>query len=142
VLTDLNFSGLFDQHGKSSAAFTVSAARRSHTIDYGVLNADDSGALVGFDEKPSVDYLVSMGVYVMNRAVLDAVPSGVPYGFDHLMKDLLLRRQRVNVLVHDGYWLDIGRPDDYVKAIDEFDQRKAQLLKDASAYPVASAITG
>lgn len=132
ILTDLSFGGLFDQHGTSNAAFTVSAARRHHTIDYGVLKADDSGALIGFDEKPSVDYLVSMGVYVMNRAVLETVPAGVPYGFDHLMKDLLARRQRVNVLVHDGYWLDIGRPDDYMKAIDEFDQRKAHLLNDAS----------
>jgi NDP-sugar pyrophosphorylase family protein len=142
VLTDLSFSALFDQHKASGAAFTVSAARRRHTIDYGVLSADDSGALVGFDEKPSVDYLVSRGVYVMNRAVLETVPTGAPYGFDHLMKDLLARRERVNVLVHDGYWLDIGRPDDYLKAIEEFDQRKTQLLKDASAYPVVSGTTG
>jgi NDP-sugar pyrophosphorylase family protein len=139
VLTDLSFAGLLDQHRASTAAFTVSAARRRHTIDYGVLKTDASGALIGFDEKPSVDYLVSMGVYVMNRTVLETVPSGVPYGFDHLMADLLARQARVNVLVHDGYWLDIGRPDDYLKAIDEFDERRALLLKDVSASPVGSA---
>ena len=131
VLTDLSFAALFDRHEASPAGFTVSAARRRHTIDYGVLKANDTGALVGFEEKPSVDYLVSMGVYVMNRAMLDTVPSGIPYGFDHLMKDLLTRQEPVNVLVHDGYWLDIGRPDDYMQAIDEFEQRKSQLLKDA-----------
>jgi NDP-sugar pyrophosphorylase family protein len=58
------------------------------------------------------------------------VPAQQAYGFDNLMHDLLVRRERVNVEIYDGYWLDIGRPDDYMQAIEEFDQRKTQFLHD------------
>ncbi len=130
VLTDLDFSALTRIHENAGASFTISAARRRHTIDYGVLKAGASGRLVGFEEKPSVEYLVSMGVYVLNRSLLDRVPSDRPYGFDHLMNDLLQRSEPVHVAVHDGYWLDIGRPDDYRQALDEFERYKPQLLRD------------
>ena len=69
-----------------------------------------------------------MGVYAVNRAVLDFVPSDSKYGFDDLMNDLLKKGESVTVDPFEGYWLDIGRPDDYMRAIDEFEQRKQQLL--------------
>jgi NDP-sugar pyrophosphorylase family protein len=128
VLTDLDYRALLASHDASQALFTVSAARRIHTIDYGVLEADGDGRLTAFREKPSVDYLVSMGVYIVSRAVLALVPPDQPYGFDHLMSDLLSRGERVTVRPYDGYWMDIGRPDDYMQAIDEFEQRKPALL--------------
>jgi NDP-sugar pyrophosphorylase family protein len=46
------------------------------------------------------------------------------------MLDLLQRRERVHVEQYDGYWLDIGRVDDYMRAIDEFDQMRSQLVYD------------
>jgi NDP-sugar pyrophosphorylase family protein len=69
-----------------------------------------------------------MGVYGVNRSVLAHVPPATPYGFDTLMRDLLAQGQRVRVSPHHGYWLDIGRPDDYMKAIDEFADMKARLV--------------
>jgi NDP-sugar pyrophosphorylase family protein len=69
-----------------------------------------------------------MGVYAFNRAVLAFVPPDCKYGFDDLMNDLLKRDESVTVDPFEGYWLDIGRPDDYVRAIDEFEQRKHELL--------------
>jgi NDP-sugar pyrophosphorylase family protein len=130
VLTDLDFDGLYRDHLGAGPSFTIAATTRRHTIDYGVLRADSSDVLVGFDEKPAMSYLVSMGVYVMNRTVLAAVPADGPYGFDDLMRDQLARGERVRVHRYDGYWLDIGRPDDYAQAIDEFPQRKASLLRE------------
>jgi len=62
--------------------------------------------------------------------VLSLVPPDRPYGFDHLMHALIGRRERVNVTRHNGYWLDLGRPDDYAQAVEEFDGRKARLLRD------------
>lgn len=131
VLTDLSFAALYERHSHSDACFTVAAARRTQSIDYGVLTANDAGRLTGFSEKPSVDYLVSMGVYIMNRDVLNEVPANTPYGFDHLMRDLLARQAAVDVFGYDGYWMDIGRPDDYLLAAEQFEQRKDQLLRHA-----------
>lgn len=128
VLTDLDFNRLYEDHESSRSLFTVAASQRTHTADYGVLTIDDSCALAAFSEKPSLRYLVSMGVYAVNRSVLSRVPPDQPYGFDNLMHDMLARGDRVRVRPYDGYWLDIGRPDDYVQAIDEFERTKDRLL--------------
>jgi NDP-sugar pyrophosphorylase family protein len=128
VLTDLPFDSVLAAHTSSGSLFTVAAFRRTHTIDYGVLETDQGGQLTAFREKPTVDYTVSMGVYGVSREVLSLVPAGEPYGFDSLMRDLLVRGERVHVYPHQGYWADIGRPDDYMEAIDEFERLKARLL--------------
>ncbi len=128
VLTDLPYADLMSHQASSGALFTIAASRRTHTIDYGVLELDGAGHLAGFLEKPSRDYLVSMGVYAVDRRVLATVPATGAYGFDHLMRDMLRRGDRVGVYPYDGYWLDIGRPDDYARAVDEFDPVRAGLI--------------
>jgi NDP-sugar pyrophosphorylase family protein len=60
--------------------------------------------------------------------VLALVPPDQPYGFDDLMHALIARGDRVNVKPHPGYWLDLGRPDDYAQAVEEFERRRHSLL--------------
>jgi NDP-sugar pyrophosphorylase family protein len=76
----------------------------------------ESGQLIGFREKPTMHFDVSMGVYVFNRSALDRVPRGESYGFDDLVLDMLAHGQKINTYFHSGYWLDLGRPDDYDQA--------------------------
>jgi NDP-sugar pyrophosphorylase family protein len=71
-----------------------------------------------------------MGVYIVNRSVLDHVPAGQKYGFDDLMLDMLAHKESAHVERYSGYWLDIGRVDDYMRAVDEFEERRKQLLPD------------
>jgi len=130
VLTDLRFRDLYRDHVGSGSVFTIAASNRTHTIDYGVLRTDAASTLVGFEEKPSVQYLVSMGVYVVQKTVLASVPAGRPYGFDDLMHALIAQGDRVNVKRHEGYWRDLGRPDDYAEAVDEFERHRGRLLRD------------
>ena len=68
-----------------------------------------------------------MGIYMVNRKVLGHVPNN-PYGFDDLMLNFLANKSDVAVRLFKGYWLDIGRPDDYIQAINEFDQMKDIFL--------------
>jgi NDP-mannose synthase len=128
VLTDFDLSGFLERHVARDRLFTIAAARRLQSIDYGVLQIDSSHRLTGFSEKPQMEYLVSMGVYAVNRRILRFVPPDSKYGFDDLMKDLLGKDEPVSVESYEGYWLDIGRPDDYVRAIEEFEQRRQQFL--------------
>lgn len=128
VLTDFDLSGFFAHHVARGRLFTIAAARRLQLIDYGVLQIDASYRLTGFSEKPEMKYLVSMGVYAVNRRILQFVPSDSKYGFDDLMKDLLGKNEPVAVEPYEGYWLDIGRPDDYMRAIEEFERRREQFL--------------
>ena len=128
ILTDLDMGALLKAHVAAGRLFTIAAAERNHTIDYGVLHVNSSGTLAGFSEKPQVKYLVSMGIYAVDREALSMVPPGSKYGFDDLMRDMIAQGKPVHVQKHSGYWLDIGRPDDYRQAIDEFEQHKERLL--------------
>jgi NDP-mannose synthase len=129
VLTDLCMQKLYDDHVSQNRQFTIAASERTNVVDYGVLHAREN-RLVGFEEKPKFPYLVSMGVYVVNRSVLERVPAGQKYGFDDLMLDMLAKNQPVHIERHPGYWLDIGRVDDYMRAVDEFDVWRKKLLPD------------
>ncbi|KPK11539.1 MAG: nucleoside-diphosphate-sugar pyrophosphorylase [Acidithiobacillales bacterium SG8_45] len=121
VLTDLNYRQLFDSHMERGAIFTISSYLRHQLVDYGVLDVTD-GNLSGIQEKPRIEYEVSMGVYMMSKRAIEFIPNNSPYGFDHLMEDLIRAGQRINVVKHEGCWLDIGRPDDYVEAIELFEK--------------------
>lgn len=118
VLTDLDLAALLDRHAASGALFTVAATRRTYQLDYGVLDVDD-GRLAGFREKPRLEETVSMGVYAVSLEALAFIPPTGPFGFDQLMLKLIAEGQRVDVVRHDGFWLDIGRPDDYERANQE-----------------------
>lgn len=128
ILTDLPFGDFYDQHVAGNHLFTISSHRREQVIDYGVLELNDERNLIGFREKPKTLYEVSMGVYMLSQEVLPFIPYDRPYGFDTLMLDVLKSKRTVSVKNHDGIWLDIGRPDDYMSAIDQFESMKARFI--------------
>jgi NDP-sugar pyrophosphorylase family protein len=130
ILTDLNFAAFHDDHIQAGAAFTISSMRRQMVVDYGVLETDGGPTLTGFKEKPSIEYQVSMGVYMVGQRAIGYIPEGKPYGFDNLMLDMLAANDAATVRPFEGYWLDIGRPDDYMRAIDEFDAMRKKFLCD------------
>lgn len=115
LLTDLDFSALMEQHRDSGASVTVSVYARPEKIDLGVLKLDDSGDVVGYDEKPTLHLDVSMGAYAMSPKALEEIPVGA-YDMPQLILGLLARSQRVSARRHEGFWLDIGRTDDYALA--------------------------
>lgn len=119
VLTDLNFSDFFDEHKNKKSIFTIASHRRMEKIDYGLLHHDENKKLVKFEEKPNYDFLVSMGVYMVNRSAMDYIPKDTFFGFDHLMYKLLEVQKPPLVYEYDGFWLDIGRPSDYELAIEK-----------------------
>ena len=128
ILTDLDFQKFFKSHIDKNNNFTIAAFQRVLKSEYGVLRINDQGKLCGFEEKPEYNFDVSMGIYAVNRNVMRHIPEDTPYGFDHLMLDLLAEGNPASAIRHDGYWLDIGRPDDYMQAIDEFDSLRGRFL--------------
>ena len=130
VLTDLDYAQLLLRHITSGAPLTVATYRRQVSIDFGVLTALE-GRITEFTEKPTIDYRVSMGVYGLSRRTLKQYQPGAPLGFDDLVLDLLAKGDPPREHAFEGYWLDIGRPDDYDRANDEFEHIRGALLKEA-----------
>jgi NDP-sugar pyrophosphorylase family protein len=100
--------------------------------EYGVLHLDDQAGsmfrLSGFEEKPEIPYVVSMGVYVLEPGVLDYIEPGERLDLPDLVLRLLADRQPVGSYLYDGYWLDIGRHEDYEQALLEFEQLRPMFL--------------
>ena len=127
LLTNLNFKELYDYHLKNNSLLTVSTYNRTSKIDFGVIETEPgTDKVIGFREKPEYNFEVSMGVYMMNRKILDLIPGDKPFGFDDLMMTLLQKKQPISIYRFNGYWLDIGRPDDYEKANEDFEKLKVE----------------
>ena len=85
VLTNLNYLEFFESHVNNNNLFTICASILSNKNDFGVLIKNEKSQLVKFEEKPISNFLVSMGVYMMNKKNLEYIPQNTFYGFDHLM---------------------------------------------------------
>lgn len=126
ILTDIDFSEVFTAHAQSSCELTVVTSKRHGIIDYGVIETDADDRITDFKEKPSFDYKVSCGIYCFTKSILSLVPDNQPFGFDQLVLLMLAENKPINTFLFDGYWLDIGRPDDYARAKEDLERLKNQ----------------
>lgn len=127
VLCDLDYRAFFQAHLEAGSDLTVAVCRRDVNVDFGVLTYNQERELTGFQEKPTHHFDVSMGIYCLSRRVTDTLARGEEYGFDRLMLDSLEQGRRVRVVPFDGFWLDIGRADDYEYADRHFDDLAARM---------------
>ena len=127
ILCNLNYREFFNSHVAAKADVSVSVYKRETKIDFGVLKYDENMILREFQEKPQFAFDVSMGIYCLSKRVVDKLPRGSVYGFDHLMLDGIRNKDNIKISPFNGYWLDIGRPDDYEYADRNFDQLVEKL---------------
>ncbi len=128
VLTTLNLKKLVAFHRQKGGIATIAAHRRQVKIDLGVIQWDGDDRVKGYIEKPINDYTVSMGIYVFEPRVLDYIPVGEYLDFPDLILKLIANGEMVNGYTFDGYWMDLGRPDDYMQANNDFEKMKHQFL--------------
>jgi NDP-sugar pyrophosphorylase family protein len=140
IVSDINFRALYDFHVAAAKPLqpclaTIAAYQRTSKIDFGVVElAQDSHRIEAFIEKPVLTHSVSMGVYIFNRQIRDFIPENTFFGFDQLVKTLINEgvKQPDTTLLQaypfEGYWLDIGRVDDYENAVNDFQTMRNKLL--------------
>jgi NDP-sugar pyrophosphorylase family protein len=127
TLTTLNYSQMIDEHIRNGSVATVALKRREVYIDFGTVEIDDANSIREYIEKPTLSYLVSIGVNIFNPRVLNYIKAGERLDFPDLVRTLISSGETVKGFIFDGYWLDIGRPADYDKANEEIEQIKGQL---------------
>ncbi|MBN2549722.1 MAG: NTP transferase domain-containing protein [Anaerolineales bacterium] len=128
VLTTLNLQELVAAHQRSGAMATIASHARQVKVDLGVLQFNGSDELTDYIEKPTYDFFVSMGIYVFEPAVMQYIPHNQYLDFPDLVLKLIENGQRVMGYRFDGYWQDLGRPDDYEQAVLEFESLQSQIL--------------
>jgi len=128
VLTTLQIADLVAFHRENRAAATIAMHTRQVKIDFGVLQMDGGNQVTGYIEKPAYDYAVSMGIYVFDPCVLAHIPYNQYLDFPDLVLKLLAAGEKVLGYPYAGYWQDLGRPDDYAQANQDFDTMRSQFL--------------
>ncbi len=130
VLTTLCLGDLIRFHKESHSIATIAMHPRKVKIDLGVIQCNENHEIVNYIEKPTYDYMVSMGIYVFEPNVLSYIPPGKYLDFPELVHKLLAANEKVVGLPYDGYWQDLGSPGDYEQANQDFDNLRSMFLPD------------
>lgn len=133
VLTTLDYAAMVAHHRASGAAATIGLHRRTVRIDYGVVETGAGGALERYIEKPAMEYAVSMGVNVLEPRALRFIGEDEAVGVPDLMMRLKAAGEKVVTFEQPCLWLDIGRVDDYERALETFEAHRAEFLREGPA---------
>lgn len=140
VLTTLHFDDLLRFHNEQQAAATIAAHRREVKIDLGVIQWDGKPIIKGYIEKPTYDYSVSMGVYVFDPRVIKYIPRGEYLDFPDLVRKLINAGEKVVGYSFDGYWQDLGSPDDYEHAMLDFEKMHSEFLPKEATHELENSV--
>jgi len=128
ILTTLDLRELIRYHKSQGGIATIAVHQRKVKIDLGVVQWNGDGRIGGYIEKPTYDYTVSMGIYLFEPAVMKFIPFNVYLDFPELVLKMIAAGEKVAGYAFDGYWMDLGRPDDYAQAAGDFSSMREQFL--------------
>lgn len=129
TLTTIDYKKLFEFHLKNNACATISTFKRHIKIDFGIIKTNNKGFLSEYIEKPTYSFEVSMGVNVFNRKILNYMVKNEYIDMPQTILKLKDNGEKVQSYLFDGYWLDIGRIDDYETANLIFEEKKKEFLR-------------
>jgi NDP-sugar pyrophosphorylase family protein len=121
TLTDADLGPLIELHFRSKAIATMGLTEVQHPEQFGIVGTSMTGRIERFKEKPRTEEafsnVINAGTYVLQKEVLDHVPSDQKYDFSkNLFPDLLAQGKPLYACNLQGYWKDIGRPADLLEA--------------------------
>ena len=92
------------------------ASAKEYVIPYGTCELNSSGHLSHINEKPSYEFLVNTGLYVLNPTVLELIPENQFYHITHLIEEAKNRGMKVGVFpIDEDAWTDVGQWSEYLK---------------------------
>ncbi len=128
VLTTLKVTDLVRFHKKQKAIATIATHHRQQKIDLGVIQWNGRQKIIGYIEKPTYELWVSMGMYIFEPQVLQYIPQNEYLDFPDLVLKMIAAGEKVSGYKFDGYWQDLGRPDDYEQASQHFESMRGQFI--------------
>jgi NDP-sugar pyrophosphorylase family protein len=128
LLTDLDLKKTYNAHDQEKYAASVVCVTRKDNIDYGVLISDESGNLVEYKEKPEAEYLVSSGIYVLSIPDVRKLETKNFLTMPEALEAFIRTGRKVKLITPGIYWKDLGRPEDYHQAVDDFENNPDRFL--------------
>jgi dTDP-glucose pyrophosphorylase len=115
LLTNIDYEQFFLEFIKQGADLAVLTIPYQVAIPYAVLETEN-GEVKSFKEKPTYTYFSNGGIYLMRREMLAHIPYNTFFNATDLMEDLILQNKKIISFPFLGYWLDVGKHEDFEKA--------------------------
>ena len=136
IVSNIDIRRMLAMHEETEADATVALVSVPDPFPYGSVLTDADGTVKKFEEKPashSAASHVNAGVYVLNPRVVDSIPEGRPISLEKEVFPKLVRNGRMQGWTHDGFWYDIGRVSEYVRANRELLEKQEPKASDSNA---------
>jgi NDP-mannose synthase len=127
ILSTLDYRALMRHHREQGAALTIASHHKDVPLALGVIEGED-GVVTDYIEKPTLKYVVSMGIYAYSPRALEHIPKG-PFDFPDVVLALIEAGEKVCTYQFDGTWFDIGTPAEHERA-------QAQFMEDPGLFDV------
>jgi NDP-sugar pyrophosphorylase family protein len=116
LLTNIDFADFYTTFKEADADMAVAATSYHVDVPYAVLEVDGKNLATSLKEKPRYTYYSNAGIYFIKRDLLEMIPKGAFYDITDLMEAVLAANKKLITYPITGYWLDIGKPEDYKQA--------------------------
>lgn len=116
LFTNIDFEDFYLHFKKNNADMSVAAIPFSISVPYGIFELEEEGTIKGICEKPTYNYYANSGIYLIKKQLLNLIPEGLFFNATDLIEKMI--REKFNVIRFPlmGYWIDIGKHEDYKKA--------------------------
>ena len=121
VLTNINIEDFYFSFKKSKADMSIATSNFNVSVPYAILNLEN-GRVKSLKEKPIYNYPSNAGIYLLKSKLIDVIPENKFFNATDLINSLLDLNKKVISFPIVGYWLDIGRHEDYIKAEMDYNQ--------------------
>jgi len=109
ILIEADYADIFKFHQQKKNKITLVSSMKNFMVPYGVCEIENGGILKSIKEKPEFDFFVNTGMYVLDKTVLEDIPTNKFYNMTDLISDYLNKGERIGVYpVSEKSWVDIG----------------------------------
>ena len=110
IIVKSDYAEILYFHNKGDYLITLVGSMKQHFVPYGICEVEKDGKLESFLEKPTFDYLVNTGFYVIDPSVIKLIPEDTYYDMTDLIKALMNKGKRIGVYpVSEKSWIDVGQ---------------------------------
>lgn len=119
LLTNIDFADFYSTFKEADADMAVAATSYHVDVPYAVLEVDGKNLATSLKEKPRYTYYSNAGIYFLKKSLLEMIPRNEFFDITDLMEAVLASNKKLITYPITGYWLDIGKPEDFKKAQDD-----------------------
>lgn len=116
LLTNIDFQDFYQKFIESGSDMQVATVPYHVDVPYAVMNINDKEEVISFSEKPRYTYYSNAGIYIFKKELISYISDNCVFDATHFMEVVISNKKKLSSYPIFGYWLDIGRIEDFRKA--------------------------